>query len=492
MLFNSNAFYVFLPIVFAVYWLFPQRLRWIVLFISSYYFYMSWEVKYVTLILLTTVVSYGTALLIERTEDKRKKKACLMIALVISLGVLFFFKYFNFLSSSVTAVLQKIAIPLQPFTLDILLPVGISFYTFQTLSYVIDVYRGEVKACRHFGKYATFISFFPQLVAGPIERTRNLLPQIEQEHTYDYDKGIAGAKMIAWGFFKKIAIADTVAGYVDMVYNHVDRFTGLPLIAATFLFAFQIYCDFSGYSDIAIGVAKLFDIDLMTNFKSPYFAASIKEFWGRWHISLSTWFKDYVYIPLGGNRRGEHRTRFNLMVTFLVSGLWHGANWTYVLWGAIHGAGQVLERVLDKVHTSNKKRSWLRVGITFLFVCFAWIFFRANSIADALYVVKNLFTGLSEPITYVTEGFMAFRMASLAQTTGMKDLLICVCCILILLFHDYIELETSIWVWICKYRKPIRYALYFLLLFASLTNRMYFYNHLLSIHYVVGEGDDRG
>lgn len=471
MLFNSNAFYVFFPIVFAVYWIFPQRLRWIVLFISSYYFYMSWEVKYVTLILLTTVVSYGAALLMERTEDKRKKKLCMVAALVISFGVLFFYKYFNFLSNSVTAVLQKIAIPVQPFTLDLLLPVGISFYTFQTLSYVIDVYRGDVKACHHFGKYATFISFFPQLVAGPIERTRNLLPQIEKEHTFHYDKAIHGAKMIAWGFFKKIAIADTVAGYVDMIYNQVEQYTGLPLVAATVLFAFQIYCDFSGYSDIAIGVAELLDIDLMTNFKSPYFAASIKEFWARWHISLSTWFKDYLYIPLGGNRKGERRTRLNLLITFLVSGLWHGANWTYVIWGAIHGIGQVMERIWNKAFPAKKERSWLRVAFTFLFVCFAWIFFRANTVSDAGYVVRNLFTGISHPIAYITEGFHAFRMASLAQTTGMKDLLICVCCILVLLFNDFIELKTNIWVWICRYQKPVRYALYFILLFVVLYSR---------------------
>lgn len=471
MLFNSNAFYVFLPIVFAIYWMMPQRLRWFVLLISSYYFYMSWNVKYVTLILLTTVVSYGTALLMERTEDKRKRKLCMVAALVICFGVLFFFKYFNFLSESVVSILQRLAIPVHEVTLNLMLPVGISFYTFQTLSYVIDVYKGEVKACRHFGKYATFISFFPQLVAGPIERTRNLLPQIEGTHTFDSDKAIHGAKMIAWGFFKKIAIADSIACYVDVIYNYVQGYTGFPLLVATLLFTFQIYCDFSGYSDIAVGVAELLDIDLMTNFKSPYFSSSIKEFWSRWHISLSTWFRDYLYIPLGGNRKGALRTQLNLVITFLVSGLWHGANWTYVLWGAIHGLGQVAEKVWHRFFPPKKERSWLRIFLTFAFVSFAWIFFRSNTISDAGYVVTHIFAGISDPVSYLTEGYQAFRLASLTQTTGLKTLLLCGVCILVLLLHDYIELKTSIWEWLGRFQKPIRYALYFILLFVVLYSR---------------------
>ena len=463
MLFNSNAFYVFLPIVFVIYWAMPQKYRWGILFVSSYYFYMSWNVKYVFLILLTTVVSYVAALLIERTPDKRKKKWCLAGALIICLGVLFFFKYFNFLSHSVTDLLSSLAIPVNEFTLYLMLPVGISFYTFQTLSYVIDVYRGEVKATRHFGKYATFISFFPQLVAGPIERTRNLLPQIEEEHTFDCDKAIAGAKMIAWGFFKKIAIADTIAVYVDLVYEQLPDFQGFSLIIATVLFAFQIYCDFSGYSDIAVGVAKLLDIDLMTNFSSPYWASSIKEFWSRWHISLSTWFKDYVYIPLGGNRVKPLRQKLNLMVTFLVSGLWHGANWTFVLWGAIHGLGQVVENLWTK--GKKKKRTWYGVLFTFVFVCFAWIFFRANSVSDVGYVLTHMFAGMSQPLTYITEGILAFR------GTGLSNLLTALLCILILLVYDYLDLKKDVWERLGSLKKPVRYAIYFLLLFIVLYSR---------------------
>ena len=355
MLFNSNAFYVFLPIVFAIYWLTPPKHRWGVLLVSSYYFYMSANAKYILLILLTTAVSYGTALVIEKTEEQKKKKLCMGLALLVCLGLLFFFKYFNFLSSSVTALLARASISMSPVTLKLVLPVGISFYTFQTLGYVIDVYKGKTKACRHFGKYAAFVSFFPLLLAGPIERAEQLMPQIEKEHSFDCDKAIRGTKLIAWGYFKKIAIADVLSSSVDIVYNQVTNFTGLALGVATFFYAFQVYCDFSGYSDIARGVACLFDIDLVNNFKSPYFAASVKEFWARWHISLSTWFRDYVYIPLGGSRAGKWKTYRNLLVTFLVSGLWHGASWTFVIWGGLHGAAQIFERIWNQYFPPGKR-----------------------------------------------------------------------------------------------------------------------------------------
>ena len=345
MLFNSNAFYLFLPIVFLVYWLTPRRFRWGVLLVSSYYFYMSADAQYVLLLLLTTAVSYGTALGIQHTESRSKKKFCMGAALLVCLGLLFFFKYFNFLSGTVTALLKSISLPVSEVTLELVLPVGISFYIFQSLGYVIDVYKGKTRACAHFGKYAAFVSFFPLLLAGPIERAEHLLPQLEKEHSFNCDRAIEGAKLIAWGYFKKIAIADVVVSLVDVVYDNVTVYTGLALGVATFFYAFQVYCDFSGYSDIARGVAKLLDIELMTNFKSPYFAASLKEFWSRWHISLSTWFRDYVYIPLGGSRRGEWRTQRNLLITFLVSGLWHGARWTYVICGGLHSLGQIVRPV---------------------------------------------------------------------------------------------------------------------------------------------------
>jgi len=406
MLFNSLAFGIFLPIVFLLYWAIPHKYRWIVLLVASYYFYMSWNPKYVLLILLTTAVSYLCGIFVENTDSVTKKKLYIVLALLVSLGVLFFFKYFNFMSESVCAVLGMFAIPMQPITLKLLLPVGISFYTFQSLSYVIDVYRGDVKAQRNFGKYALFISFFPQLVAGPIERTNNLMPQLFEDRNFDEHKAVMGLRLMLVGFLKKIILADALGRYVDLIYDDVQSYYGLTLIIATILFTFQIYCDFSGYSDIAIGTAKLLNIDLMTNFDGPYLASSIKEFWAKWHISLSTWFRDYVYIPLGGNRCSKPRHIFNMIVTMLVSGLWHGANWTFVLWGGLHGVYQAVEGILkknipgvfDRKPGDNKVLNCLynigQILVTFVLVSFAWIFFRANSLADATYVVTHLHNGV--------------------------------------------------------------------------------------------------
>lgn len=295
-----------------------------------------------------TVISYSAGLILEKCNNPKYKKKILIGSIIGCLLVLFFFKYFNFTSRTISAVLSKFAIQLQPITLNLLLPVGISFYTFQVISYIIDVYKKNIKAESNFGIYATFVSFFPQLVAGPIERTSNLLPQIKKQHKFDEELALSGAKLMLWGYFKKLVIADNVAQYVDLVYENLANYKGFDLLLATFFFTIQIYCDFSGYSDIAIGTARLFGINLTINFKSPYLSSSIKEFWSRWHISLSTWFRDYIYIPLGGNRCSKVKQIFNLLVTFLVSGLWHGANWTFVIWGGIHGLAQVIENILAK------------------------------------------------------------------------------------------------------------------------------------------------
>ena len=340
MLFNSLSYAIFLPLVFIIYWLLPNKYRWILLLIASYYFYMSWNAKYVFLIFITTFTSYLCAILTEKNREH--KKLILTITLIVCLGILFVFKYFNFFFESINYLLGN---KLHSISLNLLLPVGISFYTFQTLSYCIDVYRGDIKAEKHFGYYATFVSFFPQLVAGPIERPDNLLPQLRKEKEFDYNKAVYGLKLMTVGFFKKIVVADNLAYYVDMVYNDLSYYQGFALVLAAFFFTIQIYCDFSGYSDIAKGSAKLLNIDLMDNFKTPYFSTTIKEFWSRWHISLSSWFKDYVYIPLGGNRCSKLRHYFNLLATFLVSGLWHGANITFVIWGGIHGLLQILEDI---------------------------------------------------------------------------------------------------------------------------------------------------
>lgn len=399
---------LFFPLTFTAYWILPHKYRWFLLLCASYYFYMSWNPKYIVLILFTTAVSYTAALLLDREHSEKRRRIILFLTLAICLGVLFFYKYFNFFSLSFSSFISRFFFPMPPMLLHLLLPVGISFYTFQTLSYVIDVYRKKIKAEEHFGIYAAFISFFPQLVAGPIERTENLLPQIKARHTFNRQKGIYGAKMMLWGYYKKMVIADLLAGFVDGAFASVREYSGFSWILVMFFFSLQIYCDFSGYSDIAIGTAKLLDIDLMTNFKSPYFSSSIKEFWSRWHISLSTWFRDYIYIPLGGNRCSQARQRFNLLITFLVSGLWHGASWTFVFWGGIHGLAQIAENLFSRpLEALRKKKAGklLSTAAVFLFCGFAWIFFRASSFTDALYILTHMFKGICQPFAYFTRGF---------------------------------------------------------------------------------------
>lgn len=455
MLFNSFAFAIFLPIVFIFYWGFPHKYRWILMLVASYYFYMSWNPKYVVLILFTTIVSYVAARLIEKEESKRKKKFILVGTAILCLGVLFFFKYFNFVSESITRLLSIFAIQMNPITLKLLLPVGISFYTFQTLSYVIDVYRGDVPAEKHFGYYAVFISFFPQLVAGPIERTSNLLPQIKAKHEFNYDQATYGLKLMAWGYFKKIVIADTLSKYVSAVYDVPQNLTGFVLVLATLFFTLQIYCDFSGYSDIAIGTAKLLGINLMTNFKSPYFSQSIKEFWSRWHISLSTWFRDYIYIPLGGNRVGKIRHTMNLLITFLASGLWHGANWTFAVWGGVHGLAQVIE---NNIISKNKRKStgivwWVRVLFIFAFVSFAWIFFVSNSLEDAGYVITHWAIGITSPILYLKQGFIGFGLEK-------NDLVFLMPSLLLLASYDYLSLKMDVIAAVSSKKIVLRWMIY--------------------------------
>ena len=430
MLFNSWQFGVFLPIVFGLYWSVPQRFRWALILIASYWFYMSWNVKYIVLILFTTIISYMAGIFLERYRDnKLVKKFILAFTLISCLGVLFVFKYFNFFAGAFVDFMNMFALHLHPMTSKLLLPVGISFYTFQTLAYVIDVYRGNVKAEKHFGVYAAFISFFPQLVAGPIERTNNLLPQIKAAPDFNYAQATYGMKLMTWGFFKKLCVADVVAVYSDKVFNDVYSYKGFALVLAMF-FTVQIYCDFSGYSDIARGCAKLFGIDLMENFKSPYFSATIREFWSRWHISLSTWFRDYVYIPLGGNRCGKFRRNVNLMITFIVSGLWHGANWTFIAWGAVHGLAQVIENAfVPKNYEPHGIGKALRVCGVFGFCMLAWVLFRANSISEALYVYSHMFTGFS---------------VHLGIDLGLKKLMLILMIFSVLAVYDFISQNRNV------------------------------------------------
>jgi D-alanyl-lipoteichoic acid acyltransferase DltB (MBOAT superfamily) len=406
-LFNSLQFLIFFPTVVAVYFALPQRRRWVLLLAASYYFYMSWRPEYVVLILISTAVDYVAGLRMGMLKERRSRRKYLVLSLVSNLGLLFAFKYFNFFSASVQHFFDAISLPVELPVLHVLLPVGISFYTFQTLSYTIDVYRGRIEPERHLGIFAVYVAFFPQLVAGPIERAGNLLPQFFDDHQFDYRAVAAGLKLMLWGYFLKVVIADRAAIVVDQVYGNLDSYTGMPLLVATYLFSFQIYCDFAGYSFIAIGAAKILGFDLMDNFRRPYLSQSVREFWTRWHISLSTWFRDYLYIPLGGNRVTSSRWAFNLMITFLISGLWHGANWTFLVWGALHGTyvlvshltADVRQRVAEIMRLSRRPRihTFLRVIITFHLAGFAWIFFRAPSVSGAWYVVTHMFQGVTRP-----------------------------------------------------------------------------------------------
>ena len=455
MLFNSLSYAIFLPLVFIIYWLLPNKYRWVLLLIASYYFYMSWNAKYVFLIFITTFTSYLCAILIEKNREH--KKLILIITLLVCLGILFVFKYFNFFFESINYLLGN---KLHSISLNLLLPVGISFYTFQTLSYCIDVYRGNIKAEKHFGYYATFVSFFPQLVAGPIERPDNLLPQLRKEKEFDYNKAVYGLKLMTVGFFKKIVVADNLAYYVDMVYNDLSYYQGFALVLAAFFFTIQIYCDFSGYSDIAKGSAKLLNIDLMDNFKTPYFSTTIKEFWSRCHISLSSCFKDYVYIPLGGNRCSRLRHYFNLLATFLVSGLWHGANITFVIWGGIHGLLQILEDIFHiKKNTKTYSFSWfIRVILVFMLMSITWVFFRASNLHDALYIFRHMFDGITNLRSYIVSGLYSFGVKAPYLLTMLAIYLIPLFIIVdINVKHDALTILNN---------KPmaIRYLAYFVML----------------------------
>ncbi|MFO7669632.1 MAG: MBOAT family O-acyltransferase [Bacteroidales bacterium] len=401
MLFNSLQFIFFFPIVVAAYFAMKPKYRWILLLLASYYFYMCWNYKYIILIIFSTVIDYFAGILLYKTSKQKLRILVLMASLTTNLGLLFFFKYFNFFGESINFLLQKVNIFYNIPAYQFLLPVGISFYTFQTLSYTIDIYKGKQKPEYHFGRFALFVSFFPQLVAGPIERSTNLLPQFREVFTFEYERVKNGLLLMGWGFFKKVVIADRLAEYVNLVYNNPGEFSGLNNIIATFFFSFQIYCDFSGYSDIAIGAALVMGYKLMTNFRRPYFSQNIREFWSRWHISLSTWFRDYVYISLGGNRVVKWRWYYNLFITFLVSGLWHGAEWTFVIWGAIHGLYLVIAIITDKFRENVNHAIGLtslpglyklvQVLITFVLVYFSWIFFRASNLNEAILVLKNHF-----------------------------------------------------------------------------------------------------
>lgn len=413
MLFNSLQYVVFFIIVVSFYFTIPHRFRWILLLVASYYFYMCWKVEYIFLIIISTVVAYITGILMGQEQTKERRKKYLIFSLLANLGLLVAFKYFNFFNDSLRELFNYFNIFYGVPAFSLLLPVGISFYTFQTLSYSIDVYRGQRPPERSLGIFALYVSFFPQLVAGPIERSTRLLPQFFEKKDFDYERVTSGLKLMAWGMFKKVVIADRLAVVVNRVYGSPEEFTGVTILIATFFFAYQIYCDFSGYTDIAIGTARVLGFNLMINFHRPYFAESIREFWRRWHISLSTWFRDYMYIPLGGSRVKLLRHCTNLFIVFLICGLWHGANWTFVVWGALHGSYLIISVITADLRNRIVTLSGLsklpylhrmvKTITTFVLVCFGWIFFRADSLDDAIYLINNSLTGIGTLVQHITD-----------------------------------------------------------------------------------------
>ena len=399
MVFNSMEYLLFFPAVVILHALLPHRWRWVLLLVASYVFYMWWNPRYIVLVILSTTIDYVAARSMAASTTKARRKTWLLVSIASNLGLLFTFKYWNFFNHSMADVAASLGGSWPVGTVDVLLPVGISFYTFQTMSYTIDVYRSAIPAERHLGRFALYVSFFPQLVAGPIERASRLLPQLDAVKRFDWERCLSGVQLILFGLFKKVVIADRLALYVDAVYGNVGAHGATTNIIATYAFAFQILCDFSGYSDIAIGSARVLGFDLMENFRRPYFSQSITEFWRRWHISLSSWLRDYLYIPLGGNRGGAIATYRNLMITMMLGGLWHGASWNFVIWGTLQGVMLTVsrltlparDRLLDRLGTPIWLRTGVRVVVTFHLACLSWVFFRADTLGDALGILGSLF-----------------------------------------------------------------------------------------------------
>ncbi len=478
MLFNSFHFLLFFPMVVLIFFLVPQKVKNVWLLAASGYFYMSWNVKYMLLLFFSTAVTYASGLLLayfSAINNRKWKKFIVGISFFLNLSVLFWFKYFDFILINLNRILSVLHIRLLNPTFDVLLPVGISFYIFQALSYTVDVYREDTKVERNFMKYALFVSFFPQLVAGPIERSKNLLSQLDEEHSFDFERVRDGLLLMLWGYFLKLVVADRIAVVVDTVYGDYGTYGGGYLVVASILFAFQIYGDFAGYSTIAVGAARVMGFRLMENFNCPYFSRSVSEFWRRWHISLSTWFRDYLYIPLGGNRKGRRRKQVHILIVFLLSGLWHGAQWSFVVWGGFNGlfqiAGECLKPVRDKMNrifrldrnTLGHKAA--KVFVTFLLVDFTWIFFRADQLSDAFLIIKSILT--------VHNPWIFFDNSLYDLGLGRKEFQMMLLSIGILLMADFLKyrgikvrevlVQQELWCrWLCYIL-----AILFILLFGA-------------------------
>lgn len=423
MVFNSFHFLWFFPLVVAGYFLLPFKLRWLFLLGASCYFYAYLIPEYLLILAALILIDYTAGIAIERAET-RHKKPLLMVSLFTNLALLFVFKYFDFFSINTAAFAEFFGLKYSPWVLNLVLPLGISFHTFQSMGYTIEVYLGRQRAEKHLGIYSLYVMFFPQLVAGPIERPQQLLLQFREEHRFDYDRSVSAMQLMMWGLLKKVAIADPLSQMVNAVFGNVEGVTGMPLVLASFAFSIQIYCDFSGYSDIARGSAMFMGFRLSENFRQPYFARSIAEFWHRWHISLSTWFRDYVYIPMGGSRGSTARTCFNILFVFILSGFWHGANWTFLAWGALHGLYLVVGRLKNQFLGASPTSPTLvsRLGNilgTFVLVTIAWVFFRAQNLSDAWHVLTQWavpFAGAQWPFKIGAHFFLCLGLLAIVLT----------------------------------------------------------------------------
>ena len=473
MLFNSLHFLVFFPLVVGFYYALPPRWQAPLLLASSYYFYFSWRPSYTLLLAATTLLDYYSGVRMSRLGTPRQRRPWLYLSLASNLGTLFVFKYFNFFCDTAGALAATLHLPYAVPALELVLPVGVSFYTFQSVAYIVDVYQGKLAAEQNLGRFALFVAFWPQLVAGPIERGGQMLPQLRQTHEFDYDNVASGLRLMAWGMFKKVVIADRLALLANPVFNHPRQFDSLALVLAVAAFTGQIYADFSGYTDLARGAARVLGFRLVLNFRQPYLATSVGDFWRRWHLSLSNWFRDYVYIPLGGSRRSPARNYSNVLIVFLLSGLWHGASWTFVVWGALHGFYLVLENWTAPARAALAQRLGLparprlhralATATTVALVAYAWIFFRANSLPDAFYISAHLFQGwgrLHVPqLQALLAGLGRHFAAELVVAAGAGALLAAA---------DYRAERGPVAAWLARWPAPLRWAGYLGLLLGML------------------------
>ncbi|MEJ0081061.1 MAG: MBOAT family O-acyltransferase [Puia sp.] len=422
--------------------------------------------KYIFILLFTIVIDYFAGIWIASEHKRRKRKQLLLLSIFANVGILVAFKYYNFLVENINIVLTAFKSTGQVPILNIILPIGLSFHTFQAMSYTIEVFRGNQKPEKHFGIYALYVMFYPQLVAGPIERPQNMIHQFHEVKKFDYENLRKGLILISWGLFKKVVIADRLALFVNQVYGRPFEYKGLPLVIGTVFFAFQIFCDFSGYSDIAIGSARCMGYDLMTNFNRPYMATSIGGFWRRWHISLSTWFRDYVYIPLGGNRVSRWRWYFNILVVFLLSGIWHGANWTFAVWGLLHGCYLVAEnrfyhRFPKLEHTSGWLTTLLKRTVVFILVVFAWIFFRARDISQAVYIIRNLFRNIPQQVRQIISNKDYSRLSLLYLNQPGSEFIIAIFFILVMILIHFLQRKQKFEEWLILKPAYARWSFYY-------------------------------